>query len=174
MWFTLRPVIYIFVFVPLFNLFDYLFLSLLKLSKHAVFSLLNRKLSDVSSKCWSVSFLSTFCVSLYSSAGYSSTRFSNGGLQARGDGDRGSSSCSSTEFSLMVLLLLMLPPSPRLLIPPPLLRGLGLLNDPSPPLPPRLGTPEEEHQEEDKERRKRRVRRRCRTEEEQSSLLLFC
>lgn len=57
-----------------------------------------------------------------------------------GDGERRSSSCSSTEFSLMALLRLMLPPSPKLLILllPLLLRGLGLLNPESPP---RLGTP---------------------------------
>ncbi|KAG7219371.1 hypothetical protein INR49_019077 [Caranx melampygus] len=67
-----------------------------------------------------------------------------GGVQGGGDGDRGSSSCRSTEFSLMVLLRPMLPPIPKLLLmlppPPPLLRGLGLPNATSPP--PRLGTPD--------------------------------
>lgn len=78
---------------------------------------------------------------------YTSPRPSGGGVQAGGDGDGGSSSCSSTEFSLMVLLRLMLPPIPKLLmlpptpmpLLPPLLRGLGVLNAASPP--PRLGTP---------------------------------
>ncbi|CAB1427030.1 unnamed protein product [Pleuronectes platessa] len=66
-----------------------------------------------------------------------------GELKAGGDGDRGSSSCSSIEFSLMTLLRLMLPPNPKLLmLPPPLLlRGLELANIASPPLPPRLGMP---------------------------------
>lgn len=89
------------------------------------------------------------CGPVYSSGAQlqsSSSWGSRGGLQGGGDGDRGSSSCRSTEFSLMVLLRPMLPPIPKLLLmlppPPLLLRGLGLLNAASPPPPPRLGTPD--------------------------------
>lgn len=87
-----------------------------------------------------------------------SPRGSTGGDGVR-DRDGGSSSISSTEFSLTALLRLTLPPRLRLLTaPPPLLLGPGLLNAASPP-PPRLGE-HPTHQEEGAEGRKWRVRRR--------------
>lgn len=76
---------------------------------------------------------------------------SRGELQVGGDREGRSSSCSSSEFSLMALLRPMLPPSPKLLMLPPLPalpRELGLLNPVSPP--PRLET-RSTHQEEEKE-----------------------
>lgn len=83
---------------------------------------------------------------LYSSSSSSeklkhSPLLSGGGVLAGGDGERGSPSCTSTEFSLTVLLQLKAPPSPRLLmlLPPVLLREPGLPNAASPP--PRLVTP---------------------------------